>query len=70
MEEPRRTRIRLELTARLKEQIRKATGRQVNALDLGLQGPPEPAEPARQHEERTHRSSPATRTEEPNATGG
>ena len=42
-EQPPRTRIRLELTQRQKEQIRKATGRQVNALDLGFQSVPEPA---------------------------
>jgi hypothetical protein len=41
MEESPRSRIRLELTRRQKEQIRKATGRQVNSLDLGLQGLPE-----------------------------
>jgi hypothetical protein len=69
-EESPRNRIRLELTRRQKEQIRKATGRTVNSLDLGLQGLPDLAEPARHGEERTHRSSPATRTEERNATGG
>jgi hypothetical protein len=41
MEESPRSRIRLELTRRQKEQIRKATGRTVNSLDLGLQGLPE-----------------------------
>lgn len=39
-EESPRSRIRLELTKRQKEQIRKATGRTVNSLDLGLQGLP------------------------------
>jgi hypothetical protein len=39
-DEPPRTRIRLELTTGQKEQIRKATGRKVNSLDLGLQGLP------------------------------
>jgi hypothetical protein len=52
MEEPRRTRIRLKLTERQKEQIRKATGRKVNALDLGLEGLPEPTEPSEHDEQR------------------
>ena len=43
----KKARIRLELTECQKEQIRKATGREVNALELGLEGLPEPAEPPR-----------------------
>jgi hypothetical protein len=35
--ESRRARIRLELTEGQKEQIRKATGRTVNSLELGLE---------------------------------
>jgi hypothetical protein len=54
-ESPRtpRTRIRLELTERQKEQIWKATGRTVNSLDLGLEGLPEPAESPDDTEEPT-----------------
>jgi hypothetical protein len=52
MEEPETTRIRLELTERQKEQIRRATGRKVNTLDLGLQGLPEPAAPPARQEKR------------------
>jgi hypothetical protein len=51
-EKPPRTRIRLELTERQKEQIRKATGRQVNSLDLGLQGLPERAPDERPDDQR------------------
>ena len=36
--------IRLELTKAQKEQVREATGREVNVLELRLQGLPEPAE--------------------------
>jgi hypothetical protein len=44
-EERRKPRIRLELTKRQKEQIRKATGREVTALELRLEALPEPAGP-------------------------
>jgi hypothetical protein len=56
-EESPRSRIRLELTERQKEQIRKATGRTVNSLDLGLQGLPsqEPDERPVDDEEKTDR---------------
>ena len=53
--ETQRARMRLELTERQKEQIRKATGRQVNWLELRLQGLPEPAEPPAGEEERRDR---------------
>jgi hypothetical protein len=43
-EDPRTTRIRLELTKRQKKQLRKATGRDVQALELRLRGLPEPDE--------------------------
>lgn len=49
----RKARIRLELTECQKGQIRKATGREVNALELGLEGLPEPAEPPAPEEEKT-----------------
>jgi hypothetical protein len=49
----RKARIRLELTECQKEQIRQATGREVNALELGLEGLPEPAEPPAPEEEKT-----------------
>jgi hypothetical protein len=49
----RKARIRLELTECQKEQLRKATGREVNALELGLQGLPEPAEPPAPEAEKT-----------------
>jgi hypothetical protein len=39
-------RLRLELTKRQKEQIWKATGRRVSALELGLEGERGAAEPA------------------------
>jgi hypothetical protein len=55
IEEPRGARIQIELTERQKEQIRKATGRQVNWLELRLQGLPEPAEPPAGEEERRDR---------------
>jgi hypothetical protein len=54
-EESPRSRIRLELTRRQKEQIRKATGRTVNSLDLGLQGLPEAVESPRDDDEKTGR---------------
>jgi hypothetical protein len=54
-EEPRRTHIRLDLSECQKEQIRKATGRRVNSLELRLQGLPEPAESPDREEERTDR---------------
>jgi hypothetical protein len=41
-----KARVRLELTEGQKEQIREATGRQVNSLELMLEGLPELAEPA------------------------
>jgi hypothetical protein len=44
-EELRTAKIRLELTECQKLQIREATGRQVNSLELRLQGLPEPAAP-------------------------
>lgn len=44
-EEFRMNRLRLELTESQKEQIRHATGRTVNSLNLGLQAPPRPTEP-------------------------
>jgi hypothetical protein len=40
--EPQRPTIRLELTGRQKKQLRRATGRTVNALELRLQDLPEP----------------------------
>ena len=43
--------MRLELTECQKEQIRKATGREVYALELGLEGLPEPAVPPAPEEE-------------------
>jgi hypothetical protein len=46
MEEPRKARVRLVLTERQKEQIRKATGRKVNRLELRLEALPEPTAPA------------------------
>ena len=49
----KKARTRLELTECQKEQIRKATGREVNALELGLQGLPDPAEPPAPEEEKT-----------------
>jgi hypothetical protein len=45
-EENRKAMIRLELTERQKAQIREATGRQVNSLELRLQGLPEPVDPS------------------------
>jgi hypothetical protein len=39
----RRTTVRLELTEAQKEQMRAAIGREVNVLELRLQGGPEPA---------------------------
>ena len=42
-EQPRPTRIRLDLTRRQQEQIRQATGREVSTLDLGLEILGEPA---------------------------
>jgi hypothetical protein len=41
-EKPRRTQIRIDLTRRQREQIRQATGREVRALELGLESLPEP----------------------------
>jgi hypothetical protein len=54
-EKPEKDRVRLELTERQKKQIRKATGRDVRSLELGLQGLPEPAEAAVHDEEKTDR---------------
>ena len=42
--EPRKATIRLELTERQKEKLRRATGRTVNALELRLQDLPEGAQ--------------------------
>jgi hypothetical protein len=39
----KKARVRLELTERQKKQIREATGRQVNSLELMLEALPEPA---------------------------
>jgi hypothetical protein len=52
-EQSQRSRIRLELTPRQKAQIREATGRDVNALELGLQPLTELAEFPRREEEKT-----------------
>jgi hypothetical protein len=62
-EQPPRSRIRLELTRRQKEQIRKATGRTVNSLDLGLQGLP-----AQEPDERPEGEEKTDRRDTPGAT--
>jgi hypothetical protein len=54
IEEPEKTRIRLDLTERQKAQIRQATGREVNTLELRLQGLPEQGEYRTGEEERPH----------------
>jgi hypothetical protein len=51
-ETPPRATIRLALTECQKKQIREATGREVNALELRLTSLPEPATPADQTEHR------------------
>ena len=43
-EKPEKARLRLELTERQKQQIRRATGRDVKSLELRLQRLPEPAD--------------------------
>src|SRR5689334_9793608 len=45
-ENPRKARIRIDLTRRQRAQIRSATGRDVSALDLGLERLPGPATPS------------------------
>jgi hypothetical protein len=45
IEAPRRALIQIKLTERQKDQIRKATGRRVNSLELRLQSLPEPSAP-------------------------
>ena len=49
-EEPHRATIRLKLTECQQAQIRRATGRAVNAIELRLHPLPEPAGPAGEEE--------------------
>lgn len=53
-QERRRRTIRLELTERQREQVRRATGRVVTALELRLQDLEEPAAPLTSEEEHSH----------------
>jgi hypothetical protein len=65
MDEPRKARIRLELSERQKEQIRKATGRKVNSLELRLRPLPEVAEPPTGKEEGTDEARGRPEAEKP-----
>ena len=49
--EPGKTHIHLELTPCQKQQIREATGREINTLELRLASLPEPAGPSDQEEQ-------------------
>jgi hypothetical protein len=64
-ENPRKARIRIDLTRRQRAQIRAATGRDVSALDLGLERLPEPASPSSPHPSTDDAPQACKETEQP-----